>query len=141
MNHHEILGVNQTASSTEIQQAFRKAALEHHPDHSDSPESAEAFIRIKEARDALLEQAGPREDIASIRRSAASAFAATQAAAATHTPASTQGPEIIAKIQKLDDTVYQTAKFKFFKRMREPDEITKHRKKLHVNSRRVQGLY
>lgn len=141
MNHHEILGLSQAASSTEIQQAFRKAALEHHPDHSDSPEAAEAFARIKEARDTLLEQVGPREDIASIRQGAARAFTATHAATTTHMPPPLQDPKVVAKVQKLDDAVYEATKFRFFKRSPESEEVAKHRKKLRLNNRRIQGLY
>ena len=47
MNHNQILGVRADAPKEEIQAAFRKAALETHPDHSNSPEAAEAFARIK----------------------------------------------------------------------------------------------
>ena len=54
MNNRDILGVGQHASHSEIKQAFRNAAKELHPDHSNSPEAAEAFARIKEAHDALL---------------------------------------------------------------------------------------
>lgn len=142
MKHHEILGVSPSANSSEIQAAFRKSALEAHPDHSDSPEAAEAFARIKEARDALLNEAAPREDIQAIRQSATSAFQSVQAAAATarQTP-SAADPVVIAKTQALDDAAYHAPKLRFFKRVKESSEILKHRKKIKRTNRRIEGKY
>ena len=54
MNDREVLGVGRSADANEIQTAFRKAALEKQPDLNASPEAAEAFMRIKEARRKIL---------------------------------------------------------------------------------------
>ena len=62
MNYNQVLGVTSNASSGEIQAAFRKAAMEVHPDHSNSPEAAQAFARIKEARDELIKRAAEAEN-------------------------------------------------------------------------------
>lgn len=141
MKHHDTLGVGPTASSAEIQQAFRKAALEAHPDHSNSPEAAEAFARIKEARDTLLNEAVPREDIQAIRQSAASAFQSVQTAAATARTPSPPDPIVIAKTQALDDAAYHAPKLHFFKRVKESSEVIKHRKKIKRTNRRIEGKY
>lgn len=141
MKHHEILGVSPSANSSEIQAAFRKSALEAHPDHSDSPEAAEAFARIKEARDALLNETTPREDIQAIRQSATSAFRSVQAAAATAQTPPTPDPAVIAKTQALDDAAYHAPKLRFFKRVKESSEILKHRKKIKRTNRRIEGKY
>jgi hypothetical protein len=50
---HTILGVATTATREEIKAAFRKRALEHHPDHGGSDE---AFIALKRAYDALIKK-------------------------------------------------------------------------------------
>jgi hypothetical protein len=46
-----VLGVDASASLDDVKAAFRKRALEHHPDQGGSPES---FMRIKRAYDAIL---------------------------------------------------------------------------------------
>lgn len=62
MNPNKILGIAPGASAQEVQTAFRKKAFESHPDQNQSPEAIEAFIRIKEARDALMKQALEQPD-------------------------------------------------------------------------------
>jgi curved DNA-binding protein CbpA len=144
MNHREVLGVSPTADSNEIKQAFRKAAMEQHPDHSSSPEAEEAFGRIKEARDALLDKAAIREDIQAINQSVAQAFHATAQAASTAyatSPPTAPDPAVIAKTQKLDDAALHPPKRGLFKKSQELQEVIKHRKKLRTNSRRIQGIY
>ncbi len=149
MNHNQILGVGQGASTSEIQSAFRKAAMEVHPDHSNSPEAAEAFARIKEARDELMkraEQASTQHDSASIHQSTTAAVRAT-ANAATYSASMTNSlfdgmtPEEVAHVQMLDRLVRQQPKRSLFRRSHESAEITKHRKKLKTNERRLRGLY
>jgi curved DNA-binding protein CbpA len=141
MNPRETLGVSSDASQTEIKQAFRKAAKELHPDHSDSPEAAEAFRRIKEAHDALIKSADtPRESI-SATQAAAKASAATARAAYSQTPPPAITDEELKRIQELDEIVRQSQKKSFFKRNQESTEIKKHRKKIKTNNRRLRGLY
>lgn len=52
-----LLGVDATASLDDVKTAFRKKALEHHPDHGGSPE---AFMRIKRAYDAIVKRRARR---------------------------------------------------------------------------------
>ncbi len=89
MNPNKLLGVQPGASAQEVQAAFRKAALEHHPDQNPSPEAAEAFMRIKEARDKLLREganAAPEHDAAAVQRATANAVRQAAAAAYTRAP-------------------------------------------------------
>lgn len=143
MNHHEILGVSANASKGEIQAAFRRSALDAHPDHSNSPEAAEAFARIKEARDALLKDTAPREDIQTIRQSAAAAFQSTQAAAPHYAPPTPPAPDpaTVAKTQALDEAAYHAPKRRFFKKAKEPTEVIRHRNKIKQTNRRIEGKY
>ncbi|KII64711.1 DnaJ subfamily C member 21 [Thelohanellus kitauei] len=53
--HYKVLGVKETASADEIKQAFRKLAIQHHPDKNPGEEeiSNTAFIRIRNAFEVL----------------------------------------------------------------------------------------
>lgn len=148
MNHHNVLGVSTNAAPSEIQKAFRSAAMEIHPDHSSSPEAAEAFVRIKEARDGLLKQAQVAKavrDDDSIQQSTSAAIRSTTVAA--FTPSSTDNlydgmtPEEIAHIQMLDELVRSHQKRSLFGIRKESAELRRHRKKLKTNERRLRGLY
>jgi curved DNA-binding protein CbpA len=139
MKHSEILGVNPDANAKEINQAYRKAAKEVHPDVSNSPEAAQAFDRINKARDALLAHADTAEDIESIRRSTASAASATAATAFTPPPKMTD--EEIARIQELDQQASKKPKFSFFRRDKEPEEVKRHRRSIKTNEQRLNGKY
>jgi hypothetical protein len=48
-----LLGIEASASITDVKAAFRKKAIEHHPDHGGS---AEAFMRIKRAYDWIVKR-------------------------------------------------------------------------------------
>ena len=148
MNHNQLLGVGPQASAGEIQSAFRKAALEVHPDHSDSPEAAEAFARIKEARDELMKRAAAVEnvrDAQSIQNATASAVRATTNAAFSTSVTDNLydgfTPEEIVKIQELDRLATQRPKRSLFTRVKEPIEVIRHRKKIRTQNKRIEGKY
>ena len=49
-NYYDILGVNKSASQSEIKKAFRKKAMEYHPDRNqDNPKAEEKFKEVNEA--------------------------------------------------------------------------------------------
>ena len=54
MDMYEILGVSRTATPEEIKSAYRKKALQHHPDRNPGDEEAEKkFKEVQEAYDVL----------------------------------------------------------------------------------------
>jgi len=52
-DYYSILGIRQGASDDEIRRAYRKKALQYHPDRNQSPEAQEMFIRVNEAYEYL----------------------------------------------------------------------------------------
>jgi len=52
-DYYDILGVSRDASLEEIKKAYRKLALEWHPDRNKSPEAEERFKEINEAYEVL----------------------------------------------------------------------------------------
>ena len=50
---YAVLGIKQIAGPDEIKSAFRRMALQWHPDHCKEPDAGERFIRIKAAYDLL----------------------------------------------------------------------------------------
>lgn len=143
MTHRETLGVNPSASEAEIQAAFRYAAKELHPDHSDSPEAAEAFMRIKEARDALLKEVASTPPKETVQAAAAKAVRATTHQAFTPPPVPTLSPAQVAHQQELDRQVARASAFSLFKfkRTKESDELKRHRHRIKTNDRRLNGKY
>ncbi len=147
MNHNKILGVNDGAPAEEIKKAYRKAAKEHHPDHSDSPEAAEAFARIKQAHDELLKQAQATERVNTIQAATAAAARATPQAAYAKTDddtvrgASAMSPEEISHHQDLDRKAASAVHRFSFKPTKEDPEVTKHRNKIRTNNDRIVGKY
>ncbi len=61
--YHDILGVNPGASQEEIKHAFRRRALECHPDQAEEGEKEEAqreFLRVREAFEILTDSKDER---------------------------------------------------------------------------------
>ena len=54
-DYYEVLGVGRSASEEEIKSAFRKLALEYHPDRNKSEGAAERFKEINEAYQVLTD--------------------------------------------------------------------------------------
>lgn len=52
-DYYRVLGLRQGASDDEIRKAYRKKAMEYHPDRNSSPDAHEMFIRITEAYEYL----------------------------------------------------------------------------------------
>ncbi len=52
-DYYEVLGLDKNASQEEIKKAYRKLALEWHPDRNKSPEATEKFKQINEAFEVL----------------------------------------------------------------------------------------
>ena len=54
-DYYEVLGVSRSASEEEVRKAFRKLALEYHPDRNKSDGAAEKFKEINEAYQVLAD--------------------------------------------------------------------------------------
>ncbi|KAL5731510.1 hypothetical protein ACHQM5_004231 [Ranunculus cassubicifolius] len=74
MNHYKVLGLNKNATKAEIKEAFRKMALQFHPDkHTHSPKNVrdEAVLKFRAASiayQALITREGSKYDNASSSR-------------------------------------------------------------------------
>jgi molecular chaperone DnaJ len=55
-DYYEVLGVPKGASMDQIKQAYRKLALQYHPDRNKAPDAAERFKEISEAYAVLSDQ-------------------------------------------------------------------------------------
>lgn len=60
-DYYEVLGVDRAATRDQIKQAYRRLALQYHPDRNRSPEAAEKFKEIAEAYAVLSDEAKRRE--------------------------------------------------------------------------------
>ena len=54
-DYYEVLGLSRTASDEEVRKAFRKLALEYHPDRNRSPDATERFKEVNEAYQVLTD--------------------------------------------------------------------------------------
>jgi molecular chaperone DnaJ len=52
---YEALGVSRDADEEEIEQAYREAVREYHPDVSDDPDAEEKFKKVKKAKEVLTD--------------------------------------------------------------------------------------
>ena len=53
-DYHAILGISSSASEQEIKRAYRKLAMQYHPDRNKTQEAKEQFIAIQDAYHALI---------------------------------------------------------------------------------------
>ena len=56
MNAYEMLGVSPTANDDEIKKAYRRLALEYHPDRNNTPEAESKFKSVSEAYAVLCDK-------------------------------------------------------------------------------------
>lgn len=52
-DYYEVLSVERTAGADDIRRAYRKLAMEHHPDRNQEPNAADRFKEVKEAYEVL----------------------------------------------------------------------------------------
>ena len=52
-DYYRVLGIDKNASDDEVKRAYRKLALQYHPDKNSDPEAEDMFKDIKEAYDIL----------------------------------------------------------------------------------------
>ena len=55
-SYYKVLGVDKKSSKQEIKKAFRKLAVQYHPDKNDSPDAEEKFRKIAEAYEILSDE-------------------------------------------------------------------------------------
>jgi tetratricopeptide (TPR) repeat protein len=60
-DHYDMLGVNRKATLDEIRRAYRRLALNIHPDRSSAPDAAERFTRLTQAYEVLRDPQARRQ--------------------------------------------------------------------------------
>src|SRR5690349_5001233 len=55
-DYYEVIGVGRSASDDDIKKAYRKLALQYHPDRNKAPEATERFKEATEAYQVLSDQ-------------------------------------------------------------------------------------
>ena len=60
-DYYETLGVGRAASDEEVRRAFRKKAMEFHPDRNKTPGAEDTFKEINEAYQVLSDQENGRD--------------------------------------------------------------------------------
>lgn len=88
------LGLEPDADEQAIRQAFRQLAHDLHPDHNPAPGAAEAFMRVREAYEALMDPA-LREAVEAEEVIAAASRAAAEAMQSRVRPSGTAPPVVI----------------------------------------------
>ena len=66
MDHYKILGIPSNASSREISSAYRKLALQYHPDRNKTPHANDMMLRINTSY-SILSDANKRREYDSSR--------------------------------------------------------------------------
>lgn len=55
-DYYEILGIGRDADNRQIRKAFKKLALQHHPDKSKEKDAQEKFLKINKAYETLKDE-------------------------------------------------------------------------------------
>ncbi|PZC50927.1 MAG: molecular chaperone DnaJ [Chloroflexi bacterium] len=96
-DYYEILDVLKSASDEDIKKAFRRLALEHHPDRNSDPQAGERFKEINEAYQVLISKE---------KRSAYDTFGHAGLADSTGTGSGFDGFENFGGLGEIFDTFF-----------------------------------